>query len=234
MIILATALIIPERRDEQMLTRLDESNVRKMIIYIADKIIENKAFLTEIDSAIGDGDHGIGMTLGMQKVKDKMSVFADSGNAYDLFALAGKTMLMSMGGASGVIFGSLYLGGSKNAGPAAELTAEDLFLMMKKSLEVIQERGKAQMGDKTMVDALQPAVDAMNRSYADGLLPMLQAAEKSAKQGMEDTKKYQAKYGRAKSLMERSIGHQDAGATSVWVIIRSMREFVEQEDSIST
>lgn len=211
-----------------MLTILNEENVRGMIVYIADRIIENKAYLTEVDSAIGDGDHGIGMALGMQKAKDKVLAAENCGNAYAMFALAGKTMLMSMGGASGVIFGSLYSGGAKGAEPAEALTAEDLYQMMKKSLAVIQERGKAKLGDKTMVDALLPAVEAMGNTYQDGLLPMLQAAEEAAAQGVENTKQYQANYGRAKSLMERAIGYQDAGATSVWIMIRSMREFVEQ------
>ena len=100
-----------------MLDTLNEQKVRDLILYIADRIIENKAYLTEVDSAIGDGDHGIGMALGMQKAKDKVAAAADCGNAYALFGLAGKTMLMSMGGASGVLFGSLFLGGAKDAGP---------------------------------------------------------------------------------------------------------------------
>lgn len=215
-----------------MLTILNEEDVRGLIIYIADRIIENKAFLTDVDSAIGDGDHGIGMAFGMQKAKEKVAAAENPGNAYALFALAGKTMLMSMGGASGVIFGSLYLGGARDAEPAMEITAENLYRMMKKSLAVIQERGKAELGDKTMVDALMPAVEAMGETYNKGLLPMLLAAEKAAARGVENTKQYQAKYGRAKSLLERSIGHQDAGATSVWIIIRSMREFVEQSGAV--
>ena len=212
-----------------MLTTLNEENVRGMIIYIADKIIESKPLLTEVDSAIGDGDHGIGMALGMQKAKDKVAAAEACQNAYAMFALAGKTMLMSMGGASGVIFGSLYSGGAKGAEPAAELGAEDLYRMLEKSLAVIQERGKAKLGDKTMVDALQPAVEAMGQTHQEGLLPMLKAAETAAAQGVENTQQYQANYGRAKSLMERAIGYQDAGATSVWIIMRSMREFVEQD-----
>ena len=175
-----------------MLDTLNEQKVRNLILYIADRIIENKAYLTEVDSAIGDGDHGIGMALGMQKAKDKVAAAADCGNAYALFGLAGKTMLMSMGGASGVLFGSLFLGGAKDAGPAPALTAEDLYRMMEKSLAVIQERGKARLGDKTMVDALEPAVRAMGLTWDQGLLPMLQAAEKAAAQGVEDTQQYQA------------------------------------------
>ena len=111
--------------------------------------------------------------------------------------------------------------------PKPVITAEDLARMEEKSLRAIQERGKAEVGDKTMVDALSPAADAMKASCGQGLLPMLKAAEAAAAQGVEDTKKYVAKFGRAKSLMERAVGYQDAGATSVWLILQGMREYVE-------
>ncbi len=204
---------------------------KEMLIYVADKIIENKPYLTEIDSAIGDGDHGIGMAGGMQKAKTKLEGQASFDSVYDVFATAGKAMLMSMGGASGVIFGSLYLAGAKGMEPKTELTAGDLAAMERKSLEAIKERGKASVGDKTMVDALEPAVEAMEASSEKGLLEMLKEAEKAAYQGVENTKNQLAKYGRAKSLLERAIGHQDAGATSVAIIFRSMREFVEKEEA---
>ena len=212
---------------KNVLEELDADNAKDMLLYIAQKIIDKKMYLTEIDSAIGDGDHGIGMYGGMKKVQEKLERMQGVDNVYAIFEAAGKAMLMSMGGASGVIFGSLYLAGAKDMDAQKVITAEDLFKMEKKSLEAIQERGKAQVGDKTMVDALYPAVDAMEKNYDKGLLEMLKAAEKAAADGVENTKKYQAKFGRAKSLMERAIGYQDAGATSVWLILQGMREFVE-------
>ena len=215
------------RSKEGVLDRLNAADARNMLLYIADKIIAAKPYLTEIDSVIGDGDHGIGMAGGMQKAKKKLLQMQDATNVYALFEAAGKAMLMSMGGASGVIFGSLYLAGAKDMQPKEELTAADLAAMERKSLLAIQERGKAEVGDKTMVDALAPAVEAMEREASGSLLDMLNAAEEAARQGMEDTKKYIARFGRAKSLMERAIGHQDAGATSVWLIFQGMREFVE-------
>lgn len=207
---------------------LNEDAVRSMLVYVADKIIENKPFLTEVDSKIGDGDHGIGMAGGMQKAKEAVLRAENSGNAYALFDKAGKAMLMSMGGASGVIFGSLFMAGVKGAEAKPELSPADFTLLMEKSLEAIKERGKARLGDKTMIDALEPAVEAMKKTRDGGFLPMLKAAVLAAAEGVENTKKYQAKFGRAKSLMERAVGFQDAGATSVWLIFRSMSEFVEQ------
>lgn len=212
-----------------MTEALNVNSTKEMLIYIADKIIESKPFLTEVDSKIGDGDHGIGMAGGLQKAKDKLLALDNSTNVYDLFNTVGKTMLMSMGGASGVIFGSLFLAGSKNVDPKTELNAQDIAEIMEKGLISIKERGKAQVGDKTMIDALEPAVESLKANSSKGLHLMLLEAEAAAAQGVENTKKYVAKFGRAKSLMERAIGYQDAGATSVWIIFRSMREYVEKK-----
>jgi dihydroxyacetone kinase len=215
------------RSTEGVIEELNAEDTRNMLLYVADKIIAKKPYLTEIDSAIGDGDHGIGMAGGMQKAKKKLLKMQGEENAYKMFETAGQAMLMSMGGASGVIFGSLYLAGAKDVDPKAVLTADDLAKMERKSLTAIQQRGGAQVGDKTMVDALSPAVEALEANSGKGLLDMLKAAEEAAGQGVEDTKKYVAKFGRAKSLLERAIGHQDAGATSVYLIFQGMREFVE-------
>ena len=215
------------RSKEGELTELNAQDARNMLLYIADKMIAKKPYLTEVDSAIGDGDHGIGMAGGMQKAKKKLMKMEAEENAYAVFEAAGKAMLLSMGGASGVIFGSLYLAGAKDEEAKAVLTAEDLAKMERKSLAAIQERGKAEVGDKTMVDALAPAVEAMEAACDKGLAEMLRAAEEAARQGVENTKNYRAKFGRAKSLMERAVGYQDAGATSVWLIFQGMREFVE-------
>ncbi len=217
------------RSRDGVLSELSGEDVRNMLLYIADKIIAKKPYLTEIDSAIGDGDHGIGMAGGMRKVKKKLLTMQGEENVYKLFETAGTEMLMSMGGASGVIFGSLYLAGAKGAEARTAIGAADLAGMERKSLAAIQERGKAEKGDKTMVDALLPAVEALEANRDASLLDALKAAEAAALQGVEDTKNYVAKFGRAKSLLERAIGHQDAGATSVWLIFQGMREFVEDQ-----
>jgi dihydroxyacetone kinase phosphoprotein-dependent L subunit len=203
-------------------------NAKEMLLYVADKVIENKPYLTEVDSAIGDGDHGIGMETGFKKVIDTLN-----GGTFEtvnqVFAHAGKSMLMSMGGASGVIFGSMFLEGAK-AVPQKEVFDEaDIAKLFRNSLAAIQKRGGASVGDKTMVDALDPAVVALEENVPNGLNAMLAAADSAAKAGMENTKDMVAKFGRAKSLMERAIGFQDAGATSVWIIFRSMREFFEEK-----
>lgn len=222
----AAEYAVPVKLPQTRLSSLSAGQARDMLMYIADKIIGKKELLTKIDSAVGDGDHGIGMALGMENVKKSLSKLTDENDVYRIFETAGKAMLLSMGGASGVIFGSLYLAGAKDMTGTAELSAEDLAKMERKSLTAIQERGKASVGDKTMVDALAPAVEALESHIGDGLYGMLKAAEQAAFDGLEATRGFNARFGRAKSLGERAIGHRDAGAASVWLIFQGMREFV--------
>lgn len=207
---------------------LNYGQVRAMLLRAADEIIQSKDLLTKIDSQIGDGDHGIGMERGMKKAKETLLSMETGENVYDLFQAMGKTMLMSMGGASGVIFGTLFLGGARNKPASATLDTAGMAALMSDSLAQIKERGKAQVGDKTMVDALEPAVERMKDLAPQGdWVEMMDQAAQAAQAGMEATKQYQAKYGRAKSLMERAIGHQDAGATSTWILLRAMADYVQ-------
>lgn len=208
------------------MTTLDCAAARGMLLACAEKIIESKPLLTEIDSRIGDGDHGIGMAVGMQKAKDRLEKMEACSNVYELFQEMGKTMLMSMGGASGVIFGTMFLGGTKGKEPLPALGCRDFAGLMADSLEAVRTRGKASAGDKTMVDALEPAVRAMETYGGDDFVEMLSLAETAAAEGVEATKNLIAKFGRAKSLMERALGFQDAGATSVWIIFGAMRAYL--------
>lgn len=198
-----------------------------MIIKACEVIIESKPYLTEVDSKIGDGDHGIGMSGGMEKAKAALEAKRPFADVNTVFKTTGMTMLNSMGGASGVIFGSMFLGGVKGMDPITELDGSTFTKMMRASLETIKERGKAQVGDKTMVDALEPAVIAMENSSKEDLLALLCSAKEAALQGVENTKNCIARFGRAKSLMERAIGYQDAGATSVSIIFAAMYDYLK-------
>lgn len=211
--------------------KLDHNAVKDMLVLCADVIIESKPFLTEIDSAIGDGDHGIGMAKGMTAVKKKLLESTDCCDVYKLFQETGKAMIMSMGGASGVIFGTMFMGGAKGRSPAGSITTKEFADLMESSLAAIKARGMAEIGDKTMVDAFEPAVVAMQEYNGDSFEEMLSLAEKAAYEGVENTKSVVAKFGRAKFLGERSLGYQDAGATSTWIILRTMREYVSTKRS---
>lgn len=200
-----------------------------MIICACDAIIQNRSYLTEVDSKIGDGDHGIGMSGGMEKAKSVLMEKRPFADGNTIFKMTGMTMLNSMGGASGVIFGSMFLGGIKGVESFIELNGYLFARIMRGALEAIKARGKATVGDKTMVDALEPAVIAMENADTEDMRETLEVAVKAAYEGVERTKTYAARFGRAKSLMERSIGFQDAGATSVAIIFEAMYDYVNEE-----
>jgi dihydroxyacetone kinase phosphoprotein-dependent L subunit len=204
------------------------SQVKDMFLYVGEKVVESKPLLTKIDSAIGDGDHGIGMSVGFTKAEENLKA-NEFTTVNDVFKTIGMSMISSMGGASGIIFGTMFVGGIRGLEPKNSLDLHLLASIYDKALEAIKVRGKADLGDKTMIDAFQPAVEALKVSAAEGgsLVEGLKKAEVAALQGVENTKDYVAKFGRAKSLGERAIGHQDAGATTVSIILRSMKEWLE-------
>ncbi|ENH96137.1 dihydroxyacetone kinase subunit DhaL [Gracilibacillus halophilus YIM-C55.5] len=210
-----------------LIMELNVSQTKEMFKYVSDKILENKPLLTEIDSAIGDGDHGIGMSVGFKQAKENLEG-KDCHTINDVFKTIGMAMINSMGGASGVIFGTMFVGGVKKLEKKEMLTVETLTTLFTHSLSAIKTRGKAEIGDKTMIDALQPAVEALQNTHVEqDLLTALKQATNAANEGVEKSKEYVAKFGRAKTLGERAIGYQDAGATSVWIIFDSMTNWVE-------
>ncbi len=217
---------VPKERDG-ILDEMDAMYVRDMLIYVAEYMISKEDYLSELDRRCGDGDHGIVMAGGMKSVYSKLEQIDETSNIYEVFELAGRTLLFSMGGVAGVLFGNFFLAGARGMKKKEILTSEDFAEMAEKSLQAIQRIGKAKVGDKTMVDALFPAVAAIRAHRDDGLLKMLRAAEQAAGEGAEKTREYTAKFGRGRLLMDSVIGYLDAGAVSIWLIFKSMREFVE-------
>jgi dihydroxyacetone kinase phosphoprotein-dependent L subunit len=197
-----------------------------MLLAVCKKIIDSKQLLTDTDSKIGDGDHGIGMEVGMKHASTALIQKRPFTTVNEVFATTGMEMIGSMGGASGVIFGTLFLTGAKQSPVQKVLDGAQLAGMMRISLDSIKKRGGAAVGDKTMVDALEPAVLAIEKNKDNDLTVIFDEAEKAAAAGVENTKKYVAKYGRAKSLKERAVGFQDAGATSVYLIFQAMNEYI--------
>lgn len=208
-----------------MTDRLTAQTAKNMLLFTAQEVINSKDILTEADNKIADGDHGIGMALGMKQAMAALVSMESTADVYAVFYTVGKAMLMSMGGASGVIFGSMFMAGAKGMEPKAEISNEEFAILMEKGLLAIKERGKASVGDKTMVDALEPAVQAMKQSCSGSFAEMLDRAQLAAWEGADKSRCYIAKFGRAKSLGERAIGFQDAGAISVSIIFRAMHEF---------
>ena len=172
----------------------------------------NKEFLTQLDAAIGDADHGINMERGFKKVNSQLSTVADK-DIGSIFKSTGMALISSVGGASGPLYGTLFLRAGTVASGKHELNTTELAGVLKAGLSGVIERGKAQVGDKTMVDALTPAVKAFEQAAEDGvgIAEALGQTVAAAEQGMKDTISLIARKGRASYLGERAIGHQDPG-----------------------
>lgn len=212
------------------MNQIDKFECRDMMIYVARKIVESEPFLTEIDQKIGDGDHGTGMKRGFSHVITELEGYQPE-SADDVFRVMGMTLLDTMGGASGVLFGTVFISGLIKRKAGEYLTLKDFADIFGRSLEALKKRGRAKIGDKTMVDALEPAVEAI-RAGADCDMELdegIRAAEAAAYEGVEYTKTVKARFGRAKYFGEKAIGLQDAGATSVWIMFRSMNEWLHSE-----
>ncbi|HET9723038.1 MAG TPA: dihydroxyacetone kinase subunit DhaL [Actinomycetota bacterium] len=188
----------------------------------ADVIAENKEYLTQLDSAIGDADHGINMNRGMQAVLGKIEGI-ENGDIGALLKTVGMTLVSTVGGAGGPLYGTLFLQFGTAAAGKADLEPADWAVALEKGVEGVQMRGKAEPGDKTMVDALIPARDAFRQAVDDGASfeDALQRSTAAAEEGMKATIPWVARKGRASYLGERSAGHQDPGATSSYLLLKT-------------
>ena len=195
-------------------------------------IAENKEYLTELDSAIGDADHGINMNRGMQAVLAKLEGDGQP-DAGALLKTVGMTLVSTVGGASGPLYGTLFLQMGSSAAGKPELSDEDWAAALAAGVAGVQRRGKAELGDKTMIDALVPAVEVLRSSLADGATAgeALRRSAETAREGMIATIPLVARKGRASYLGERSADHQDPGATSSWLLLRTAAEALAAKDS---
>lgn len=188
---------------------------------------ENKGYLTDLDAAIGDADHGANMARGFNAVKDKLPTFADK-DIGTILKTSGMTLLSSVGGASGPLYGAFFMRAANSSTNKTELDGNDLAKLLEDGSNGIVQRGRAEVGDKTMIDAWTPAVAALKTSLASGknLHAAMQACVAAAEQGMQATIPLQAKKGRASYLGERSIGHQDPGATSTYLLLKALLDTI--------
>jgi phosphoenolpyruvate---glycerone phosphotransferase subunit DhaL len=194
-----------------------EAQVRDWIRRFADAVAENRAELVRLDTAIGDGDHGTNMDRGMRKALEKLDGVDDGDIGADLKAV-GMALVSSVGGAAGPLYGTLFLQMGTATTGKAELDLPGWTAAVEAGLKGVQARGRAEPGDKTMVDALLPALEAL-RAGGD-----LTAAADAAEEGMKATIPLEARKGRASYLGPRSAGHQDPGATSTYLLMRSAAE----------
>ena len=201
------------------------ADVVRWIQEYASTIAENKDYLTQLDSAIGDADHGTNMNRGMSAVMEKLDGAAGE-DVGGLLKTVGMTLVSKVGGAGGPLYGTLFMQmGAATAGKS-ELSIEDWAKAVDAGLKGVQARGKAEPGDKTMIDALTPAAEALSKAVAEdaSLDDALSSATRAAEDGMKATIPLVARKGRASYLGERSAGHQDPGATSSFLLIKTAGE----------
>lgn len=203
---------------------LDVSSCKEMLLYVASSVKEQTEVLDEADS-LGDSDHGSVMNIGFSAVESilKNERYSDIGS---LFAACGMAILMNSGGAGGAVFGSFFKGGAKAFEGKTDFDSYSFALFLQYGFEAVVKRGKAAVGDKTMLDALQPAADYA-AAHKDDLLGLLvQGSSIAARKGSESTKQMIATYGRMRHLGERTLGHADPGSITMVLILDSMAQFI--------
>lgn len=206
-----------------------KEQVLAFIRLFSEKMTEHRQELTDLDQAIGDGDHGINMSRGFKAVMEKLPSMEDK-SIDDLLKTIGMTLVSTIGGASGPLYGTAFLKAGMIAKGKDRLSSEDLLAMLNEAIGGIQLRGKAVRGEKTMLDSIMPAVDSIKASLESGedIKETCEKAEQAAWDGVEYTKSIIATKGRASYLGERSIGHQDPGATSMAYLIQAINEVAHQ------
>ncbi|CAH0249121.1 PEP-dependent dihydroxyacetone kinase, ADP-binding subunit DhaL [Microbacterium oxydans] len=206
-----------------MTTTIDTTTLLDWITRFRDAVTEKRDWLTELDSAIGDADHGSNMSRGMTAVVEKLGAGAPA-TVDELLKSVGMTLVSSVGGASGPLYGTLFLRMGMTAGAVTELDAPGLAAALRAGLDGIVARGKAEAGDKTMFDAMAPGIDAFDAAIAGGadLTAAARSAADAAEAGRDATVPLVARKGRASYLGERSAGHLDPGAASTALLFDAL------------
>jgi phosphoenolpyruvate---glycerone phosphotransferase subunit DhaL len=204
---------------------MNTEQILRWLQRFATKIEQNKEYLTELDAAIGDADHGINMERGFKKLLIQLPTIANK-DIGSILKSVSMTLIASIGGASGPLYGTFFLRASSAVADKEELDEQDMVDMLRAGLNGVIERGKTQLGDKTMLDVLFPAVTAFEKAVDEKkvMRDAMGQALAAAEQAMKDTALMQAKKGRASYLGDRSIGHQDPGATSCYLMLKCLYE----------
>ena len=207
---------------------MGDVNGKKLVLRIVGEIEKNKAWLSEIDGAVGDGDHGVNMAKGFSMVRDGIDGEPDS--LSDLLRYTGMTLLTHIGGAMGPIYGTFFMRMGKAVEGKQTVSAEDVSAMLSQALEGVKKRGGAEEGDKTLVDTLAAASRGVDDAIKGGagFQKAIDSMVESAREGMEKTRDMVAKKGRSSRLGERSKGTIDAGAASCFIILRAMGETMKE------
>jgi len=208
------------------MTAFDAAALRRFVDLFADRVRARREELTQLDSAIGDADHGINMDRGFTAAREKLAGLEADADLGTVAKTVGMTLISTVGGASGPLYGTFFLRLATTFGGRAEVDAADLGAALRAGLEGLIQRGKAELDDKTMVDAIAPAVDAYDAAAGEGIAAALSAAAEAAAAGRDRVTPLVARKGRASYLGERSANHQDPGATSSTMLLEALRDAV--------
>lgn len=209
------------------MSHIGSAVLAEMVAAVARRVGEGRERLNRLDAKLGDGDHGTSISAAFALAVEQIAVL-DQPEPAEIWLATAKALMNGMGGASGALFGTLFLKGVAPARGKGALTKLDVEAMWRAGLDGVKARGKAGVGDKTMVDALQPAVDAFAAS--DDFSGAWPAAAEAARAGAEASAAMIARQGRAKFLGERSIGHQDAGATTIALMFEAVQMWWETRE----
>lgn len=198
---------------------------------MSELIEKERNYLTKLDSEIGDGDHGINLSIGFREVTKKLDELdASSSDIATLMKKAGMTLLGKVGGASGPLYGSFFMKLGTDVAGKNEVTFSEFVEMLSNGVEAVQKRGKAAAGDKTMLDAFLPGIESLkNQESKETELEAFKESIEAMKQGAEDTIPWVTKKGRAMRLGERAIGHKDPGAESSWMLVNAFYEEMKKQ-----
>ncbi len=207
---------------------ITEKEWKPAMIHVCDLVVAAEPMLTAMDTIIGDGDHGFGMRDGFRELRTVL-MSREYTSLYELLRDSGIELVKNMGGASGVIFGTMFTGGYGVINGKDRIDADDLIEFFDEGSKTIMRRGRSEPGNKTMLDALVPAIEAMRlkRKETADIKEILAAAHEGAVGGMESTKSMIPRLGRSKNFRESAIGHADPGAMSVTIIFKGLSEGIE-------
>lgn len=212
-----------------MLNSINTSQFRNILLEVAEKIQKNQDYLCKVDAAIGDGDHGISMAKGFKAVEENISE-RDFENIAELLNTVAFSLIDKIGGATGPLFATVFMAAGKVTNDKKDVNLELLHQMFKQAVADVCKRGGGKPGDKTMIDALQPAVEGLEEAFINNLSleKALKIAYDKANDGVDETKKMKPRQGKSRYLGERAIGYQDAGATSISLIFEAMVDGIKK------
>lgn len=212
--------------------KITSVEIRDFLLNVVNIMEENKELLCELDRKLGDGDHGITMSIGWQAVKEKLeSDLKDENDCSKICIVTARTFLSAVGSSVGPLYATGFMRGGKVFQGKLELGDSELKDFWVAFVNGVKERGNAKIGDKTMIDALEPAIECLQTNFnqTNKFLPSFELAVEAAKNGMESTKNLLSKRGRSSRLGERSRGTKDPGAMSAYLILNAFLQTVSSD-----